>query len=250
MSENSQKQELVATDDLKNILAVLKPQDAKEVVRLKEELADNWNKKQIFRTETEMRISVLNDVSHPTNASKYWQSVREMSAHFDALMNLSFDMRKAEVERLKLERKMKEAELKGDNLEIMEVQIDLDQNLYNKACMEQVAHDRVREIKTWSKIKAELNDGTFDDQNVNTHQSEGLLLRLENRVRAITPSTDSTEVLNAVGPYETLRRLKTQDGQLLTFDHARQLQIQQQIQQQIEQQIQQQQQQQQQPPQQ
>ena len=156
MSENNQKQELAVTDDLKNILAVLKPQDAKEVLRLKEELADNWNKKQIFRTETEMRISVLNDINHPTPASKYWQSVREMSAHFDALMNLSFDMRKADVERLKLERKMKEAELKGDNLEIIEVQIELDQNLYNKACMEQVAHDRVREIQTWSKLKTEL----------------------------------------------------------------------------------------------
>jgi hypothetical protein len=225
MSENNQKQELAVTDDLKNILAVLKPQDAKEVLRLKEELADNWNKKQIFRTETEMRISVLNDVSHPTPASKYWQSVREMSAHFDALMNLSFDMRKADVERLRLERKMKEAELKGDNLDIMETQIELDQNLYNKACMEQVAHDRVREIQTWSKIKSELNDGTFDDQNVNTHQAEGLLLRLENRVRAITPSTDSTEVLNAVGPYETALKLRKQDNTLLTYDEIKQLQL-------------------------
>ena len=236
MSENTQKQELAVTDDLKNILAVLKPQDAKEVLRLKEELADNWNKKQIFRTETEMRISVLNDVSHPTPASKYWQSVREMSAHFDALMNLSFDMRKADVERLRLERKMKEAELKNDNLEVMEIQIDLDQNLYNKACMEQVAHDRVREIQTWSKIKAELNDGTFDDRNVNTHQSEGLLLRLENRVRAITPSTDSSEVLNAVGPYETALKLRKADNTLLTYDEVKQLQLTQQAQSQQQQQ--------------
>ena len=236
MSENIQKQELAVTDDLKNILAVLKPQDAKEVLRLKEELADNWNKKQIFRTETEMRISVLNDVSHPTPASKYWQSVREMSAHFDALMNLSFDMRKTEVERLRLERKMKEAELKNDNLEVMEIQIDLDQNLYNKACMEQVAHDRVREIQTWSKIKAELNDGSFDDRNVNTHQSEGLLLRLENRVRAITPSTDSSEVLNAVGPYETALKLRKADNTLLTYDEVKQLQLAQQAQSQQQQQ--------------
>ena len=64
MSENTGKQELAVTEDLRNILAILKPQDAKEVVRLKDELADNWNKKQIFRTETEMRVSVLNDVNH------------------------------------------------------------------------------------------------------------------------------------------------------------------------------------------
>ena len=133
MSENVENNQVAVTEDLKHILAVLKSEDAKQILQLKEELADNWNKKQIFRTETEMRVAVLNDGKFPTPAAKYWQSVREMSAHFDALMNLSFDMRKSDVERLKFERKMKEAELKGDMLEIMEIQIDLDQNLYNKA---------------------------------------------------------------------------------------------------------------------
>jgi len=232
MEEQKQSYELAIPSDLQNILAVLKPEDAQEVLRLKEELADNWNKKQIFRTETEMRVSVLNDAKHPTPASKYWQSVREMSAHFDAMMNLSFDMRRADVERMKLERKMKEAEEKGDQLEIMEIQIDLDQNLYGKACMEQVAHDRVREIQTWSKIKAELNDGTFDDQNVNTHQAVSLGLRLENRVKALSPNSDPSEVVNALGPLKTLHRLKTAEGDgLLTFEQARQLQLGQPIQQ-------------------
>jgi len=213
--------QLAIPEDLKNILAVLKPEDAKEVLRLKEELAENWNKKQIFRTETEMRVSVLNDAKHPTPASKYWQSVREMSAHFDAMMNLSFEMRKADVERLKLERKMKEAEIKGDQLEIMEIQIDLDQNLYGKACMEQVAHDRVREIQTWSKIKAELNDGSFDDQNVNTHQSVSLRLALQNRAMALGSSASDAERINAVGPLQTLERLTKEDGNLLNFQEAK-----------------------------
>lgn len=232
MEESKQKQnyELTVPSDLQNILAVLKPEDAKEVLRLKEELADNWNKKQIFRTETEMRVSVLNDAKHPTPASKYWQSVREMSAHFDAMMNLSFDMRRADVERLKLERRMKEAEEKGDQLDIMEIQIDLDQNLYGRACMEQVAHDRVREIRTWSKIKAELNDGTFDDQNVNTHQAVSLGLRLENRVKALSDKSEPSEVINALGPLQTLQRLKTESNTLLTFEQARQLQLEQQTQ--------------------
>lgn len=221
--ENQQEQTnaLAIPEDLKNILAVLKPEDAQEVLRLKEELADNWNKKQIFRTETEMRVSVLNDAKHPTPASKYWQSVREMSAHFDAMMNLSFEIRRSDVQRLKLERKMKEAELKGDALEIAEVQIDLDQNLYGRACMEQVAHDRIREIRTWSKIKAELNDGSFDDQEVNTHQAESLGLRLENRVKALSPNSEPSEVINALGPFQTLQRLKTEGNKLLTFEEAR-----------------------------
>jgi hypothetical protein len=213
--------EIAVTEDLKYILAVLKPQDAEQILALKEELADNWNKKQIFRTETEMRVSVLNDAKHPTSASKYWQSVREMSAHFDAMMGLSFELRRSEVERLKLERKMKEAEIKGDILDVTEVQIDLDQNLYNKACMEQVAHDRVREIQTWSKIKAELNDGSFDDRNVNTHQAVSLRLTLQNRVAALGNESSPSEVINAVGPLRTVERLTTQDGGLLNFKEAK-----------------------------
>ena len=212
MSKNIEDNQVIVTEDLKHILAVLKPEDAKQILQLKEELADNWNKKQIFRTETEMRVSVLNDGKFPTVAAKYWQSVREMSAHFDAMMNLSFDMRRSEVERLKFERKMKEAELKGDMLEIMEVQIDLDQNLYNKACMEQVAHDRVREIQTWSKIKLELNDGSFDNQNVNTHQAESLHHRLAFRASALNEHSDPTEVSSVIGQLQTMERLKQQNA--------------------------------------
>ena len=39
--------------------------------KLHEELRDNRNKAQIYRTETEMRYSVLNDAKFPTRASKY-----------------------------------------------------------------------------------------------------------------------------------------------------------------------------------
>jgi hypothetical protein len=209
MSENNQ---IAISDDLKHILAVLKPNDAQEILRLKEELADNWNKKQIFRTETEMRVSVLNDGKFPTPAAKYWQSVREMSAHFDALMALSFDMRRANVQRLKLEKKMKEAEQHGDELEIMDLQIDLDENLYNKACMEQVAHDRVREIQTWSKIKSELDDKTFDTQQVNTHQAESLHHRLVFRAQSLNQNSDPSEVSNVLGQLQTMERLKKQNA--------------------------------------
>ena len=84
----------------------MKEEDAQAVVALREELTDTWTKKQIFRTETEMRISVLNDGKHPTQASKYWQSVREQNAMFEALMGLSFDLRRNHIKRMKLERKL------------------------------------------------------------------------------------------------------------------------------------------------
>ena len=212
---------LAVTEDLKPILSVLKSEDAQAILALKEELTDNWQKKQIFRTETEMRVSVLNDAKHPTSASKYWQSVREMSAHFDAMMGLSFDLRRNTVERLKLERKMQKAIDNGDDIKIMELEIDLDQNLYGKANMEQVVHDRVRELKTWSKIKDELNDGSFDDVNVNTHQAHSLQLTLQNRVQSLGAQSSPSEVINAVGPLQTVQRLKTESGTLLNFREAK-----------------------------
>lgn len=225
MAENQTK-DLVATEDLKPILSVLKEEDAQTIVALKEELTDNWTKKQIFRTETEMRISVLNDGKHPTAASKYWQAVREQSAHFDAMMGLSFDLRRSEIKRMKLERKMQKAIDAGDDLKQMELQIDLEELMYGKANMEQVAKDRVREIATWSKLKAELDDGSFDSQNVNTHQATSYRLALQNRAQALGPNAGPAEVINAVGPLKTVERLQTDSGNLLSFKEAK-LQLQQ-----------------------
>ena len=225
MAENQTK-DLVATEDLKPILSVLKEEDAQTIVALKEELTDNWTKKQIFRTETEMRISVLNDGKHPTAASKYWQSVREQSAHFDAMMGLSFDLRRNEIKRMKLERKMQKAIDAGDDLKQMELQIDLEELMYGRANMEQVAKDRVREIATWSKLKSELDDGTFDTQNVNSHQATSYRLALQNRAQALGPNAGPAEVINAVGPLKTVERLQTDSGNLLSFKEAK-LQLQQ-----------------------
>jgi|TARA_B110000483_G_scaffold190310_1_gene225854 hypothetical protein len=221
MAENKETRDLAITDDLKPILSVLKQEDAQAIVALKEELTDTWTKKQIFRTETEMRISVLNDGKHPTQASKYWQSVREQNAMFEALMGLSFDLRKSNVKRLKLERKLQAAIDSGDDLKQMSIQIDLDENLYGKANMEQTAHDRVRELNTWSQIKGELKDGSFDDENVNSHQAESYKLALTNRVKSLGPNAGPAEVVNAVGPLQTIERLKTQDGKLLDFKEAK-----------------------------
>ena len=222
MSENNKDtQDLAITDDLKPVLSVLKEKDAQAVVALREELTDTWTKKQIFRTETEMRISVLNDGKHPTQASKYWQSVRELNAMFEALMGLSFDLRRQEIKRLKLEKKMNKAQSEGDELKQMEIKVDLDENLYGKANMEQVAQDRVRELNTWSKIKSELDDGTFDSSNVNTHQAESYKHALNNRVKALGPNAGPAEVVNAVGPLQTVQRLQKEDGQLLDFKEAK-----------------------------
>src|SRR5210317_2559250 len=113
MSEKRNIKDLVdkESDNLHNILD---PNDVTDFKGMVEELKDTWTKKQMFRTETEMRFSVLNDAKYPTKAAKYWQSVREQNTHFENLMHLSFDYRKNEIEIEKLERKIEKEE---DDLE-------------------------------------------------------------------------------------------------------------------------------------
>jgi hypothetical protein len=194
-------QPLIQVDYLSNIL---EDNDFKKFKELNSELKDTWVKKQIFRTNTEMRISVLADFKHPNNASKYWQCVKEQSVHFENLMGLSFDYRKNDIEIKKTQRKL---ETEKDELEIELLKVELDEKLYAKANMELVAKDRMREINEWSNLKAEYNDGTFDDKNVNTHQSEAYKYILENRAKTLTPGSSQSEVFNVVSQLETLNRL-------------------------------------------
>jgi hypothetical protein len=45
---------------------LLDPNDVSAFKGMVEELRDTWTKKQIFRTETEARVSVLQDAKYPT----------------------------------------------------------------------------------------------------------------------------------------------------------------------------------------
>ena len=91
----------------KDLLKILSEKDVLEFEKMQEEMKDSWQKKQLFRTEVEMRLSVLNDISHPTKAAKYWQSVREQSVMFEQMIHLSFDYRLNDVEIKKIQRKIK-----------------------------------------------------------------------------------------------------------------------------------------------
>jgi hypothetical protein len=194
-------QPLIKIDYLSSLL---QEEDFIKFKEITSELKDTWTKKQIFRTKTEMRISVLSDYKHPNNASKYWQCVREQNAHFECLISLSFEYRKNDIEIKKVQKKL---ENEKDELELELIKIELDEKLYAKASMELTAKDRMREINEWSKLKKEFNDGNFDDVNVDTHQSEAYKYILENRAKTLTPGSSQPEVFNVLTQLDTLNRL-------------------------------------------
>jgi|TARA_R110002073_G_scaffold84945_1_gene202707 hypothetical protein len=184
---------------------LLDPNDVKEFKELTNELRDTWQKKQVFRTETEMRFSVLNDLKYPTNAAKYWQCVREQNVYLEQLMSLSFECRRHETKVKFIEKKL---EKETDQYKIENYQIDLDEKRYNLANMQLVAKDRMREIKLWSVLKKEFDDGKFDTKDVNTHQLDSYHLIMKNKAETLSAGSSQPEIFNVLGQLKSIERVK------------------------------------------
>lgn len=219
--------------------SILKDEDFAFLSSVAEELRDTMEKRQVFRTETEMEVSVLNDIRHPTRASKYWQSVREQAVMFENLVADSFAYRRNEVQIRRLEKQLSEA---TDEFDREDLQIDLDECIFKRASMEAVAKDRIREIRLWSKIKSELDDGSFDTTDVNNHQlvsyTQRFILQASNapadmpvaeannlKGQLISSIRESeargilNEVLNGL-PKPVIDRVLVQTGVLKLLDHS------------------------------
>ena len=195
------KSRIIITDEN----PLITPEHRQIIDALDAEMIEAVHKRQGFRTPTEMRFSVLNDQKFPTNASKYWQAIREQSSFYESLVYLSFGYRTNEIAIKRLQRDM--AKL-TDELDIMDAEVHMDQLLYSRQSMKIEARHRVEELIEWSKIKKELVEATdFDTENVDTHQASSYLEILEHRVAALLPGVGQGDVLNAVSQLNTLRRL-------------------------------------------
>ena len=184
---------------------LLDPEDVKEFKAMTAEFRDTWTKKQVFRTETEMRMSVLQDMKYPTKAAKYWQCVREQNVFLENLMSLSFDCRRSEAKVKWLEKKI---ETEQDEYKLEKYKIDLDETRYGLANMQLVAKDRMREIKLWSTLKKEFDDGTFDTKDVNRHQLDSYHLIMKNKAETLTSGSSQPEVFNVLGQLKSIERVK------------------------------------------
>ena len=137
---------------------LLDPNDVKEFKAMTAELRDTWTKKQVFRTETEMRMSVLQDMKYPTKAAKYWQCVREQNVFLENLMSLSFDCRRNEVRLKKLEQKLEKEEEVFQNFsdhKSLNNIIDVVYDLYYKDWPQRIIIDR-------GPVLASGNPGNFE----------------------------------------------------------------------------------------
>ena len=145
-----------------------------------------------------MEISVLNDLKHPTHASKYWQAVREQNVMFTETVMLSYEYRKNIIEIKQLQKKMKKEK---DELEKELLQIEIEKKQFISKSHEKTAKDRIREIAEWSEIKkregAYLDDKTKED--VDHHQLVSYTKRFIGQSAAAGDSGSPSEKQNLKG---------------------------------------------------
>ena len=222
MSDNIKKRDITSLieKEAPNLNNLLDPEDVSKFKELTGELRDTWTKKQMFRTQTEMELSVLNDAKYPTKAAKYWQCVREQNVFLENLMSLSFEYRRNEVKIKRLEKKLAE---ETDPLKQELHQIDLDEKIYSRAGMQLVARDRMREIKLWSMYKKKYDDGSFDTKDVNTHQLESYHLTMKNKAETLTQGSSQPEVFNVLGQLQSIERIKKDHEQIEATKQPEQL---------------------------
>jgi len=204
MTEKKDVKDIIQKEET-HLNNLLEQQDLTDFKGMVDELRDTWTKKQMFRTETEARFSVLQDNRYPTKGAKYWQCVREQSSYLDNLMTLSFDYRRNEAKIKWLEGKIDKEE---DEYKKTKYEIDLDECRFAKASMEKTAKHRMREIKMWSKLKGEFNDGSFNDKDVNDHQLESYGLQYYEKSKTLNEHSDQNEVFNVMGQLQSLQRIK------------------------------------------
>lgn len=161
------------------------------------DLQRNYNKQQVFRTKTEMEVSVLNDLKFPTPDSKYWQAIREQGVMYSELIRLSFNYKKNVIEIKKLNVAISK---EYDALDREMLEVDLEEKLFNKWEMEKVAKERIREILEWQNIiKREEKLMVTDSSNPNDHQLFSYTQRWIGQRIKIGDNGSPSEIQNLLG---------------------------------------------------
>jgi len=185
----------------------------------------------LFRSKTEMEASVLNDATHPTADSKYWQSIGEQNVQITELINMVYEAKKkyadqelleAEIDELKEqletldghEARKVSAKLKRKRAEYEHVNFHLIE--YQKT-----ANERMREIKHWENIINDLIPQLeFGDDDFELHHAKRYYLRYKNRVdnQHLAKSDDKLQDYNLLKGFENAMQPKLTESSAKNYD--------------------------------
>ena len=191
---------------------LMSDKDFKSITAILPELVRSYEVRQIWRTESEARYSVLNDLKFPTPASKYWQSNREQSVYFTQLIYLICNYQETEglleLEEIKLDEI--KTNTKYDQAMKKIITAKINQLKFKLTDMKLQSHDRVRELLMWEKLKNEQTQkADFSISDPNKHQKESYEKRweLENEIAKLSNNTALFK--NSKANLDTLRNHET-----------------------------------------
>ena len=216
-----------------------------ELISASENMENSFFHSQVFRTDTEARISVLNDVKFPTPASKYYQSLREMNVHQCELVNLLYDyeekkqdLKIVRADIMELEENLLNAEKESDkiriNAQIKKKEIELAKTSFSLKTMKRMADGRKQEIMQWDKILRELTP-VMDDLKIpkddpDAHQKISYAVRFIRQARNSFLSNvemGTAEANNLLGQLTTNMKVIREEGLEATV--ARNLSVEEQL---------------------
>lgn len=221
---------------------LLSDEEKGQIIATSESMDKAFNNSQIFRTETEAIISVLNDIKHPTDASKYFQCLRELNVHQCELVGLLFEYEKkqqeivikqTEIDELKddmeelILNNSKKYRIVKTQSQINIKEIEMKEHMFQLKNMRRTAIGRKQELLMWDKIIKQLEPSLVEKgistTDVNDHQLVSYTMRFIkqgiNLVRSAKGSS-TAEVNNLMGQLITsisVIRAKNMENHLLTL---------------------------------
>lgn len=169
----------------------------------------------MHRTPTLLRASVLNDVSHPTPDSKYWQLVNEMVAHSTGLADTLFQIEEKQIDLDEAKYKLK---TETDQFEIRRLKLDIRKNEYGLVMLQKAASARVEELNNQSIMMEELKiNCKYGIKDQNAHQLSTFAHSWTSEVCNITDSTSVDDRKNITSRWMTLMNMLEDMGLYVQF---------------------------------
>lgn len=195
--DESKKKEEKSLIQRLNVLSgqnLVKPEDLVFIESHKPLYEKRLRTRSYFRSPFEMEASVLNDDTHPTPDSKYWQAIGEQIVQLQELITLSYEVAKSNQDRIILETEIEEMKIqlsqgtdklacKKAKAELRKKEIELEQIKFGSIMQAKTAKERMSEIRDWEKIIQELHGQLeYGDEDFRLHHAKRYFFRYKRKI--------------------------------------------------------------------
>lgn len=167
---------------------------------------------QVFRTKTEMEVSVLKDIKHTTPDSKYWQAVKEQEVMLTNLIRESFEYRRKQLRKADFEHQLAKSKLP---LQKEAIQIEIESLDFEMEILKKTSTDRARELLQWEEIKNELKPKmAYGTDDCNEHQLVSYGKEFLNEMLVMGNSGGPADRRNVIGKAHAALKTASERGLL------------------------------------